>query len=112
MTVSMRLMSAGDGYKYLLRTVAAGDGDRDLSTPLTRYYNADGTPPGRWMGAASLRSEVVTLMWGTRFLKPSCNSSSARVVTPSRVNPWGGRTRGTSRRRSGSPSASTHSRRV
>lgn len=28
MTVSMRVMSAGDGYKYLLRTVAAGDGDR------------------------------------------------------------------------------------
>jgi hypothetical protein len=36
MTVSMRVMSAGDGYKYLLRTVAAGDGDRSLSTPLTR----------------------------------------------------------------------------
>ena len=52
MTVSMRLMSAGDGYKYLLRTVAVGDGDRDLSTPLTRYYSADGTPPGRWMGSS------------------------------------------------------------
>ncbi|QXE29460.1 MobF family relaxase [Microbacterium paraoxydans] len=50
MTVSMRLMSAGDGYKYLLRTVAAGDSDRSLSTPLTRYYSAEGTPPGRWMG--------------------------------------------------------------
>ena len=50
MTVSMRLMSAGDGYKYLLKTVAAGDGDRDLSTPLTRYYAETGTPPGRWMG--------------------------------------------------------------
>jgi hypothetical protein len=50
-TVSMRVMSAGDGYKYLLRTVAAGDGDRSLSTPLTRYYNAEGTPPGRWLGA-------------------------------------------------------------
>ncbi|MCK3771278.1 relaxase domain-containing protein [Microbacterium aerolatum] len=50
MTVSMRVMSAGDGYKYLLRTVATGDVDRSLSTPLTRYYNADGTPPGRWMG--------------------------------------------------------------
>ncbi|AZH79006.1 conjugal transfer protein [Microbacterium sp. Y-01] len=47
----MRVMSAGDGYKYLLRTVAAGDGDRSLSTPLTRYYNADGSPPGRWLGA-------------------------------------------------------------
>lgn len=46
MTVSMRVMSAGDGCKYLLRTVAAGDGDRSLDTPLTRYYNADGTPPG------------------------------------------------------------------
>jgi conjugative relaxase-like TrwC/TraI family protein len=50
-TVSMRLMSAGDGYKYLLRTVAAGDGQRSLSTPLTRYYNAKGTPAGRWMGS-------------------------------------------------------------
>jgi len=47
----MRVMSAGDGYKYLLRTVATGDVDRSLSTPLTRYYNAEGPPPGRWMGA-------------------------------------------------------------
>ena len=36
-TVSMRVMSAGDGYKYLLKTIAAADGDRPLSTPLTRY---------------------------------------------------------------------------
>ena len=51
MTVSMRVMSAGDGYKYLLRTVAAGDGQRLLSTPLTRYYSSKGTPPGRWIGS-------------------------------------------------------------
>ena len=51
-TASMRVMSAGDGYKYLLRTVVAGDGDRALSTPLTRYYTEDGTPPGRWLGSA------------------------------------------------------------
>lgn len=51
MTVSMRVTSAGDGYKYLLRTVVAADGDRSLSTPLTRYYNAEGTPTGRWLGA-------------------------------------------------------------
>ncbi len=47
----MRVMSAGDGYKYLLRTVAAGDGDRPWSTPLTRYYAEAGTPPGRWLGS-------------------------------------------------------------
>lgn len=50
-TVSMRVMSAGDGYKYLLRTVVAGDGARSLSTPLTRYYTEVGTPPGRWLGS-------------------------------------------------------------
>ncbi len=50
-TVSMRVMSAGDGYRYLLRSVAAGDGDRLLSTPLTRYYAEKGTPPGFWLGA-------------------------------------------------------------
>lgn len=46
----MRVMSAGQGYKYLLRSVAAGDGDRAFSTPLTRYYAEAGTPPGRWAG--------------------------------------------------------------
>ncbi|WP_325048388.1 relaxase domain-containing protein [Desertihabitans brevis] len=50
-TVSMRVMSAGDGYKYLLRTVAAADGDRSLSTPLTRYYAEAGPPPGQWLGS-------------------------------------------------------------
>jgi TrwC relaxase len=50
-TVSIRVMSAGDGYKYLLRTVAAADGDRSLSTPLTRYYAEAGNPPGRWLGS-------------------------------------------------------------
>ncbi len=47
----MRVMSAGDGYRYLLKTVAAGDGDRDLTIPLTRYYQEKGTPPGLWLGA-------------------------------------------------------------
>lgn len=60
-TVSMRVMSAGDGFRYLLRSVAIGDGDRSLSTPLTRYYSAEGTPPGRWMGSGlpSLRSREI-----------------------------------------------------
>jgi conjugative relaxase-like TrwC/TraI family protein len=47
----MRRMSADSGYQYLLRSVAAGDGKRVLSTPLTRYYSEVGTPPGRWLGS-------------------------------------------------------------
>jgi hypothetical protein len=46
----MRVMRDGDGYRYLPKTVAAGDGDRDLSAPLTRYYTEAGSPPGRWRG--------------------------------------------------------------
>jgi len=49
--MTIRVMSAGRGYEYLLKSVAAGDGDRDLGTPLTRYYTADGTPPGAWIGS-------------------------------------------------------------
>lgn len=51
MTVSMRVMSAGTGYEYLLKSVVAGDGNRSLSTPLTKYYTQEGTPPGRWLGS-------------------------------------------------------------
>lgn len=50
-TVSMRVMTAGDGYKYLLRTVVVGDRERSLPTLLTRCYSAEGTPPGRWLGS-------------------------------------------------------------
>ena len=31
-------------HRYLLKTVAVGDGNHDLSTPLTRYYTEAGTP--------------------------------------------------------------------
>lgn len=51
MTVSLRRMSAGRGYQYLLRSVVSGDGNRSLSTPLTRYYSEAGTPPGSWLGS-------------------------------------------------------------
>src|SRR5271155_4859487 len=47
----MRIMSAGDGYRYLLASVAAGDGHRSLRTPLIDYYTQTGTPPGYWLGA-------------------------------------------------------------
>ncbi|WP_257995145.1 MobF family relaxase, partial [Brevibacterium luteolum] len=68
----MRVMSAGDGYKYLLRTVAAGDGDRSLSTPLTRYYAEAGTPPGRWLGSG-------TTALGHGELAPGAQVSEAQL---------------------------------
>jgi conjugative relaxase-like TrwC/TraI family protein len=50
-TVSMRVMSAGRGYDYLLKSVVRGDRDMGGPTSLTRYYTEEGTPPGRWLGS-------------------------------------------------------------
>lgn len=51
MVMSIRVMSSGRGYEYLLKSVAAGDGDHAAGTPLTRYYQESGTPPGMWLGS-------------------------------------------------------------
>jgi conjugative relaxase-like TrwC/TraI family protein len=50
--ITIRRLSLGHGYTYLVSSIAQGDGGRrDLASPLTRYYEATGTPPGRWRGA-------------------------------------------------------------
>lgn len=51
MTVSIRRISLGAGYEYLLASVARGDGAVAASSPLTRYYAESGTPPGRFLGS-------------------------------------------------------------
>jgi conjugative relaxase-like TrwC/TraI family protein len=50
-TMSIRKVSAGDGYAYLLRSVVRGDGDRSAPDRVTRYYLEAGTPPGFWLGS-------------------------------------------------------------
>jgi hypothetical protein len=50
-TVSIRRMSLGSGFEYLMSSVARGDGAVAASSPLTRYYAESGTPPGWWLGA-------------------------------------------------------------
>lgn len=47
----MRVMSAGRGYDYLLKSVVRGDRNMGGTTALTRYYTEEGTPPGRWLGS-------------------------------------------------------------
>lgn len=51
MTMSIRVVSAGAGYKYLLRSVVNADGDRSAPDQVTRYYAEAGTPPGFWLGS-------------------------------------------------------------
>ena len=42
--MTIRVMSSGKGYEYLLKSVVVGDGDREMSSPLTRYYTESGCP--------------------------------------------------------------------
>ena len=49
--ISVRRMSLGAGYRYLMESVASGDGVRGQSMGLTDYYAQSGTPPGMFLGA-------------------------------------------------------------
>jgi conjugative relaxase-like TrwC/TraI family protein len=60
--MSGHVLHAGEGYAYLLRTVATSDEHVSAKTGLFDYYESRGTPPGRWFGSGitSLNSETVT----------------------------------------------------
>ena len=49
--MSLHKLSAGDGYIYLTRQVAAGDSTERGRTSLADYYAEKGETPGRWVGA-------------------------------------------------------------
>jgi conjugative relaxase-like TrwC/TraI family protein len=49
--MTVHKLSAGDGYTYLTRQVAAGDHARRAGEGLAGYYTATGNPPGRWLGS-------------------------------------------------------------
>lgn len=89
MTVSMRVMSAGDGYKYQLKTIAAADGDRSLSTPLNRYYAEAGTPPGHWLGAGVLALGNGELSVGDRVSEAQLQLLISMGRDPITGNPLG-----------------------
>jgi hypothetical protein len=49
--ISIRRISIGGGFRYLMESVAAGDGAGAGSSSLTAYYTESGTPPGVFLGA-------------------------------------------------------------
>lgn len=49
--ISIRRISLGGGFRYLMDSVAVGDGAVGKGNDLARYYAESGTPPGRFLGA-------------------------------------------------------------
>lgn len=72
--MSMRVMSAGEGYRYLLKSVVTGDGNRDLTDALTRYYQEKGSPPGSGPGQHSPASKDPRSPLTQKSPKNSCGS--------------------------------------
>jgi len=50
--MSIHKLTAGDGYSYLTRQVAALDATERGHTGLADYYSQRGESPGRWLGSA------------------------------------------------------------
>ena len=51
MTMSLHKLTAGTGYTYLTRQVAAQDRTGGARTPLASYYTERGETPGHWVGS-------------------------------------------------------------
>ena len=49
--MTLQKLSAGSGYEYLTRQVAALDSTEKRNIPLADYYAAKGEAPGRWIGS-------------------------------------------------------------
>ncbi|MHB2028661.1 MAG: MobF family relaxase [Acidimicrobiales bacterium] len=50
--MTIRRLSIGSGFKYLLKSIAVGDGPEGANkSDLVRYYSETGTPPGVFLGA-------------------------------------------------------------
>lgn len=49
--ISIRRVSLGGGFRYLMESVAAGDAGSRPADGLAAYYAATGTPAGRFLGA-------------------------------------------------------------
>ncbi|MFI0915460.1 MobF family relaxase [Streptomyces abikoensis] len=50
MTVDIKIVRAGQMYRYYLRETVVGDGRRPARTPLREAQEQAGVPAGRWMG--------------------------------------------------------------
>jgi conjugative relaxase-like TrwC/TraI family protein len=61
MTMSLHKLTAGTGYTYLTRQVAAADRTGGARTPLATYYTERGETPGQWVGSGVAGIEGLTV---------------------------------------------------
>lgn len=61
--MTMHKLTAGDGYQYLIRQVAAVDSTSRGKAPLIDYYSSKGESPGKWVGSGLASLESTGARW-------------------------------------------------
>ncbi|WP_239111767.1 MobF family relaxase [Phycicoccus sonneratiae] len=90
--MSLHKLTAGTGYTYLTRQVAAQDRTSGARQPLASYYTEKGETPGRWVGSGmagidglSIGDEVTAQQMQALFgagLHPLANQRADRLEGP------------------------------
>ena len=88
--MSLHKLTAGDGYEYLTRQVAAQDDELAAKDSLEGYYSERGEAPGRWLGSGLVAfddiaagdivtSEQMKALWG-EGRHPNATEIEARLA--------------------------------
>ena len=84
--MSLHKLTAGTGYTYLTRQVAAHDRTPGPRTSLASYYSEKGETPGRWVGSGvagidglSVGDEVTALQMRALFGARVCTRWQSSV---------------------------------
>ena len=92
-TMSLHKLTAGSGYDYLTRQVAALDATDKGRTGLASYYTERGESPGVWVGSGMegidgldvgdpVTAEQMRALFGAGCIRwPSCGCSSWKAPT-------------------------------
>jgi hypothetical protein len=80
--MSIHKLTAGSGYDYLTRQVAALDATEKGHVPLARYYTERGETPGVWIGSGL--AGIDGLQAGDPVTSGRCRRCSASGCIPSR----------------------------
>lgn len=73
--MTMHKLTAGDGYQYLIRQVAAVDSTSRGRAPLIDYYSSKGESPGHWVGSGLASLEATGARW-----VPDCDVADVWAV--------------------------------
>jgi hypothetical protein len=100
MTMSIHKLTAGSGYDYLTRQVAALDATEKGHVPLASYYTERGETPGVWIGSVlagidgltagdAVTAEQMKALFGVGLHPQDLTAATGvRIFFAERSSPW------------------------